>query len=125
MTSKPNTTKERSKDIKVTFNGEAVGYVLVDHTLIEPSEGDEWCEFTNIIVSDEIKEKIQKGDLEYKTVNELVFQLNDTCLIYQAKDNEGIVKQEIIPLSHVQRIKTGRTLVRYDTFSEEEKMNGK
>lgn len=132
-----------SSAVKVLYNNEPVGYVLVEHIIFLPNDDDnnpknnneyeDWNKTISVLDSDFIKyELIDKGDIDYHTVNEMSFQIkkDEGFLIYEAKDNLGLVKMEMIPLSYITQIQIGRLregllLQQRHKLSKDEKRKGR
>jgi hypothetical protein len=105
-----NSNSKSSSAVKVTYNGEPVGYVLVEHIMFVPNNDDsynpknnneyeDWHKTISALDSDYIKtELIDKGDIDYHAVNEMSFKIEKDrevggYLTYETRDDLGLVKK--------------------------------
>lgn len=109
-------TKKKSK-VKITFNGESVGYILVEWIgLVESvlcdghhmdSGEDYHKELFTIDSATIIHEHIEKGDPEFRNVTQMTFEIKDGFFTYYARDESGnMVKSFMTSLSYIHTIQT-------------------
>ena len=91
-------------NIKITFNGEPVGYVLIEY--VENLPIDMCGECVEDLLHDDFRkeqiwvdtsyilhEYIEKGYEELHSGNEMAFKTKDGFLTYEAKDTSGLVRE--------------------------------
>lgn len=115
-TTTDTTIKKKSK-LKITFNGESVGYILVEWIGLVESElceghhmesGEDYHkELFAIDSATIIHEFIEEGELDFKNVTQMVFEINDGFFRYEARDDSGnLVKLFMTALSYIHTIET-------------------
>jgi hypothetical protein len=103
--------------VRITWQGEPVGYVLVEWIGLVESElckdhhmdsGEDYHkELFTIDSANIIHEYIEKGDPEFRNVTQMRFEIMDGFFRYEARDSSGgVVKSFMTALSYIHTIET-------------------
>jgi hypothetical protein len=95
--------------VRITWQGEPVGYVLVEWIGLVESElcEDHHKELFTIDSASIIHEYIEKGDPEFRNVTQMRFEIMNGFFRYEARDNSGgVVKSFMTALSYIHTIET-------------------
>ena len=118
-------TKTENK-VKITFNGESVGYIAVqwigleDAVLCEDhhmeSSEDYHKELFFIDSSVIIHDHIKKDNPEFKGVTQMAFEIRDGFYRYECRDNAGnMIKLWMLPISYIFTIECRKDEPSFDT----------
>ncbi len=124
------TNVKTENKVKITFNGERVGYVgvqwigLEDAVLCEDhhlESGEDYHKELFFIESSVIiHDHIEKDSPEFKGVTQMSFEIKDGFFRYECRDNAGnIIKLWMVPLSYIHTIECRKD----EPSRDEEKIN--